>query len=327
MPTPSAPCDHPRSREDAKAEADLEFVVRAKPLPWFGSILFILVSFLSILSIMVVLRGFWREAFPDLYERVFERGWITETTLALGLIAFSELIVKMFLGRWCEKTPLAQFALDDPGALGAGAIHGLSKELRARFETGFVDLYRNSRWIRRVGIGLLQAIRGDTKANIRGALQQQALSDEAASDQRFLFSRTLLWSLPLLGFLGTVIGIGEGVSGFALALDTSAGPTSRMESTETVPLPEIPTAEDRDAQLDRLQEALKVATEGLSVAFDSTLVALGLVIPLTFLLVFAERCEARRLNRIGDLCEQRISCRIPDCGLDRDESPTDNSDV
>lgn len=91
---------------------------------------------------------------------------------------------------------------------------------------------------------------------------------EVASDrgqQSFATIRTITWAIPILGFLGTVIGI-------------------TMAIANVTP--------------DQLDTSLGEVTGGLSVAFDTTALALAMSIGLVFLSFAVERSEQETLNRI-----------------------------
>lgn len=96
------------------------------------------------------------------------------------------------------------------------------------------------------------------------------LADVAAerTQQGFAVIRTITWAIPIVGFLGTVIGI-------------------TMAIANVTP--------------EQLDTSLGEVTGGLSVAFDTTALALGMSIGLVFLSFAAERLEQSTLNEIEQL--------------------------
>jgi len=93
------------------------------------------------------------------------------------------------------------------------------------------------------------------------------LADRAAErmDDRYALVRTIAWAVPILGFLGTVIGI-------------------TMAVANVTP--------------EQLESSLQDVTDGLAVAFDTTALALALSLVLAFALYSVQRIERRTLERV-----------------------------
>ena len=93
---------------------------------------------------------------------------------------------------------------------------------------------------------------------------------ELASDQlhrSYAFVRTITWAVPILGFLGTVMGITLAIA---------------------------------NVTPEQLDSSLGEVTGGLAVAFDTTALALALSILLVFTSFLIERCEQQLLADIED---------------------------
>jgi biopolymer transport protein ExbB/TolQ len=88
---------------------------------------------------------------------------------------------------------------------------------------------------------------------------------EKASDTSFIFASTLIWAVPVLGFIGTVLGLAKAVSKFGLL--ASSG-----------------TAIDFNAVLPQV-------TGGLATAFETTLIALVLALILQIFASFRRQAE------------------------------------
>ncbi len=86
----------------------------------------------------------------------------------------------------------------------------------------------------------------------------------------FSLSRFMVWAIPIMGFIGTVWGISNGIAYFSDA----------MTSTNSVT--------DVSAML---KESLPLVTSSLATAFDTTLLALLLSIPLMMLMLSLEKNE------------------------------------
>jgi biopolymer transport protein ExbB/TolQ len=94
------------------------------------------------------------------------------------------------------------------------------------------------------------------------ALTQSEIEDS------FLVTRTMIWVLPMLGFLGTVLGISISIGGFSgLLTDVT--------------------------NLDRVKSGLTQVTGGLSTAFDTTLLGIVCAVGCMVLMSISERSEYR----------------------------------
>jgi len=91
--------------------------------------------------------------------------------------------------------------------------------------------------------------------------------------------RFFVWALPIIGFVGTVWGIGLSISFFSDTMGASQSGTS------------VSTL---------LQQNIPLVTKGLSTAFDTTLLALILSLPATGFLVLTERDERDYLLKLDE---------------------------
>lgn len=111
------------------------------------------------------------------------------------------------------------------------------------------------------------------------------------SESSYSFPRILVWAIPLLGFLGTVLGISQAVGGFSGVLEQ---------------------AED----VEKIKEGIMSVTSGLAVAFDTTLLALCLSILIMIPLVLVERYESSLLLGIDIFINDKLLPRLKDKNKD-----------
>lgn len=108
----------------------------------------------------------------------------------------------------------------------------------------------------------------------RKTVTDLALDDSSfylsASESSYAVPRILVWAIPLLGFIGTVLGISSAVNGF----------TGFLANT---------------AEIDQIKEGIGTVTSGLAIAFDTTLLALLLSVIVMIPLVLIERMESNLL--------------------------------
>ncbi|MGA1531312.1 MAG: MotA/TolQ/ExbB proton channel family protein, partial [Kiritimatiellia bacterium] len=93
----------------------------------------------------------------------------------------------------------------------------------------------------------------------------ESTRDTSSSDSSYSLCRVLIWAIPILGFIGTVLGLAVAVSGFGVL--------------------------GGSAEIGAIKEAIGQVTLGLGVAFDTTLLALMLTVLLMFPLSFIQRSE------------------------------------
>ena len=103
-------------------------------------------------------------------------------------------------------------------------------------------------------------------------------------DLKYNMMRYLVWLIPTLGFIGTVIGI-------ALALGEAGNMPDTSDSTA-------------------LSAWMKSLTGSLALAFNTTLVALLLSALLVFLMHIAQGREEAALNRAGQYCLDNLINRL-----------------
>lgn len=108
-------------------------------------------------------------------------------------------------------------------------------------------------------------------------------------DLKYNILKYIVWVIPTLGFIGTVIGI-------AMALGT-AGEFPGMDPTDP-------------ATNDAIRAWIKALTVDLGVAFYTTLMGLLLSAVLVFLLHIIQEREERALNLVGQYCIDNLITRL-----------------
>jgi biopolymer transport protein ExbB/TolQ len=114
-------------------------------------------------------------------------------------------------------------------------------------------------------------------AGLDDQLRSLADNDAMALESSYSLTRFITWAIPILGFLGTVIGITGAIAGVS---------------------PE------------HLEEGLSQVTDGLAEAFDCTALALGLTMILMFLSSLVEKREQAVLERVDNCMDQQIAHRF-----------------
>jgi biopolymer transport protein ExbB/TolQ len=116
------------------------------------------------------------------------------------------------------------------------------------------------------------------------------LSDLGEQDANYVESsytlpKGLIWAIPVLGFIGTVLGLSQAVGGFGAVV---AG----------------------GADLDALKGALGGVTGGLATAFETTLIALVAALIIQLLLTFLQQKEDAFLDDCASYCHDQLTSRL-----------------
>lgn len=121
------------------------------------------------------------------------------------------------------------------------------------------------------------------------------LSDMAAGQAQdsYALVRIIIWATPMLGFLGTVVGITDALGDLGRELGGSEGGGS-------------------------LNTAMQGLLAGLYVAFDTTAIALCFSIALMFIQFMLDRGESQLLSSVDQLASDELGGRFEMIGLSSD---------
>ena len=214
----------------------------------------------------------------DLLIRYFCSHPLEFATTALFFLGMSVLLVKA-LRLKKERRSLRADIIEDQDLANQATDVGRAERLERAIRTHA---------IRRGHSHFTQRI-ADICAFIQGRKSGQGIEEQlkyladVAADRlhgSFALVRTITWAVPILGFLGTVIGI-------TLAI-------ANLNLTE-----------------DQLSASLDSAVAGLAVAFDTTALALSLSIFLVFGTLAVERVEQQVLDEIEEFTFERICPLFP----------------
>lgn len=127
-----------------------------------------------------------------------------------------------------------------------------------------------------------------TSWNIREVaevLQEESEADYEAMTSGYSLVRVFLWTIPILGFIGTVMGVGDAVGSFSNFLSQAQ-------------------------EIDAIKEQLTSVTSGLGTAFDTTFVGLVLSIVVMIALTAVERREVAQLQAFEEYCLHTVVRRL-----------------
>ena len=129
----------------------------------------------------------------------------------------------------------------------------------------------------------------NSNPEVASVLTSQSDVDANAVSSSYTILNVFIWAIPILGFIGTVIGISAAVSG----IDTSG-------------------------DIEALKASLSLVTGGLATAFDTTLIALVISMFVMFPTSSLQKAEEDMLNSVDEYCNENLLKRLND-GQERGE--------
>jgi biopolymer transport protein ExbB/TolQ len=121
--------------------------------------------------------------------------------------------------------------------------------------------------------------------DVEEILRSQAENDEAAMESSYTLVSGFVWAIPVLGFIGTVLGLSSAIGGFAPALENSH-------------------------ELSMLKDSLRDVTGGLATAFETTLEALVAALIIQLLITFLRKSEEDFLDSCSSYCLRNVVNRL-----------------
>ncbi len=143
-------------------------------------------------------------------------------------------------------------------------------------------------WLGRRFLSVLQFVKGRGTANeLDDQIRTLADNDIMSQEASYALVRFITWAIPILGFLGTVLGITDAITGVT---------------------PE------------KMEHDMSSVTSGLSLAFDATALGLGLTMVLMFVNFLVERIEQGVLEQVDATVEAELGHRFTRTGA-ADQAP------
>lgn len=118
-------------------------------------------------------------------------------------------------------------------------------------------------------------------SDVSTILSAQSAKDEQLVASSFNLASGFIWAIPVFGFIGTVIGLAEAIQGFGSTLQLAT-------------------------DLEAIKGSMTLVVQGLSTAFDTTLLALIAAVILQLLISFQKRREIQLLDECDSYCQQQI---------------------
>ena len=212
---------------------------------------------------------------------ILDRGWTPYAMVALFVLALTILFIKWrklaFQRRAfkIEIIPLGNnFALTSETAL--DVIKTLNES---------VDDPKRFVLFNRIERALLNLKNVGNVSDVSEMLRAQAENDESHMDSSYGILAGIIWVIPILGFIGTVVGLSGAIGGFGAVLST-------------------------DATVSSLRDSLAPVTGNLGIAFDTTFVALVLAMVVQMLMTVLRKQEEMFLDACRDYAHVNVISRL-----------------
>ena len=148
-----------------------------------------------------------------------------------------------------------------------------------------VDNSKNFILLNRIELAVSNLSNIGNISDVSSVLAAQERTDEEHIDSSFVLVNTLNWIIPILGFIGTVLGLGMAIGGFGETVKDSS-------------------------DIEAIKNSITGITSGLGTAFDTTLVALVLVVILQFLASLQMSKERAFLDECTIYCNDNIISKL-----------------
>jgi len=231
------------------------------------------VAFYGLLSVLP--RSFMTDMFT-------KRGPVPYVIVALSAWSLTIVLIKHFkVSLQCRALALDLLPTDDPGfILNPTSAQNILENLHRR-----VDDPKRFLLTRRIHVALANLRNMGRIGDVGEVLAAQADNDEALVDSSHTVLRGFIWAIPVLGFIGTVLGLSKALGKFGGVLSSAE-------------------------EMEKLREALQSVTGGLSTAFETTLQGLVAALCIHLLMIAVRRREEQFLDDCKDYCQKHIVGRL-----------------
>jgi biopolymer transport protein ExbB/TolQ len=220
---------------------------------------------------------------PDHYitQSLTQRGWVPRAIVVLTTWSLLILGCKTLKLRAQRRALRIRIIPDDPTF--TLSLLNVESVLEDMFER--IDRPRDFVLFNRVQLALSNLRNMRRISDVGEVLESQANTDEAIFESSYTVVRGLVWAIPVLGFIGTVLGLSAAIGEFGQVLSAAN---------------DIAT----------IKPALQQVTGGLSVAFETTLQGLLGALGVQLVLTFVRRAEEGFLDDCKEYCQRNIVNRL-----------------
>ena len=230
----------------------------------FTGIVAILLT-ISFYAAIIPIQGTW---FGDMWTK---RGPTPYAIAFLSCWSVAILFVKWRKIRFQRKALQYHVMPDDPAyVLSAASVEPVLARVYAT-----VDDPRNFILFNRIVVALSNLRNLGQVTEVDEILRSQAAQDESTVETSYALLTGFVWAIPVLGFIGTVLGLSEAIGQFSGVLGAAS-------------------------DVDQISGALKGVTAGLATAFETTLEALVAALFIQLAITALRKSEEEFLDEAMD---------------------------
>lgn len=267
-PVDETPVEEIRAVQGARPSTDANVVVQ------------LLAGVLGTVLVSVAVLPFKGGRMDYLWALINNRGPIQYIELFMSFMVAAQIFLKIRILR-SQLRVIAESPIDSKADLNDDVQ---VQDLRKALENN--PQFSNSIVLSRMDRILAMWLASKDVGRISGWAAAESERDTSSSDSSYALARVLIWAVPILGFIGTVQGLGYAVSGFSNFLAGAA-------------------------ELNEIKGAIANVTIGLGVAFDTTFLALILVTFLMFPLSSLQRREENLFVEVDIYIDDALISRFP----------------
>lgn len=273
---------------------------------WMAMAIGVGAAFAFLMLIWMVFPGTY------LYELFLERSWVQWATTGLGGWTAGILLLKVLHIKKQRRALMLESLPED-----------ISPEINMHTIADFYDHVINlprplhsSFIFKRIRKGLEYFYVRENNAEVATMMSTQSDIDANSIASSYAMTKVFLWAIPIVGFIGTVLGIGSAIGEFADTLAGGSGEEVVMEQSadgSEKPAETSDTAEEVSEE-DAMMAGLQKVLGGLGTAFDTTFLALIFSILLMIPASSIQATEEDLLNLVDEYCNDNLVKRLNDGG-------------
>ena len=196
--------------------------------------------------------------------------------------SLSVIVLKLLKIRAQQRALRVRFAPEDP----AWHISRATAMQVVSAIEGSVEGVEHFMYLHRV-TGALRSVRNVGRlGDLEEMMSNRAADDELQVDGGYVPVRAFIWAIPVLGFIGTVLGLTEAIGQFGGVLA------------------------QKDADLQALTRQLTQVIGGLDTAFVTTGEGLVMALVIHLTLTLARRADDMLLDACRDACARHVTGRV-----------------
>jgi len=205
-------------------------------------------------------------------NQVLTRSWTNFASIGFAIWCMLILLVKLIKIRIQRRALHVSgiFPSRSDWVLSPGTAPEVLQRIRARVDRPREFLVFNRVWVALSNLGNIGEAR-----DVDEILRSQAAQDESTVETSYSVVQGFVWAIPVLGFIGTVLGLSEAIGQFSGVLGAGS-------------------------DVEQISGALKGVTAGLATAFETTLEALVAALVIQLLITMLRKSEEEFLDEAMD---------------------------